>query len=264
MNFNQRVLQKYEKLSDSEKFLVNYIEKHTRRMSNISIVKLSELSNVSTSTIVRCMKKLDYKGFTDFKFKITLENAEVGTDDLLNFENIDKQIEIAILKNKEEVEKTLSYISPVIIEDALEAINYSKKITIFARGFSEMIAEEMTTKLQLLDKHCETHVDPNIIRLKSKYFSKEDLVIFISLSGNNDELVEAAKLCSENNIKTILLTTNKNGNLYKLTDIILLGYKSEQSYFPEYEVKSRLPLQVLSRILLDAFVIRYESDNEAY
>jgi len=259
MNFNQRVLQRYEKLSDSEKFLVNYIEKNIKAMTNISIVKLSELSNVSTSTIVRCMKKLDYKGFTDFKFKITLENTESGKDDLLNFENIDKQIEIAILKNKEEVEKTLSYVSPVIIEDALEAINYSKKITIFARGFSEMIAGEMTTKLQLLDKHCETHGDPNIIRLKSKYFSNDDLVIFISLSGNTNELVEAAKLCNENNIKTILLTTNKNGDLYKLTDIILLGYKSEQSYFPEYEVKSRLPLQVLSRILLDAYVIRYEN-----
>jgi DNA-binding MurR/RpiR family transcriptional regulator len=261
MNFNQNVLQNYDKLSDSEKFLVNYIEKNRSDMNNISIIRLSELSNVSTSTIVRCMKKLGYKGFTDFKFKITLEYSEDSTEEILNFKNMDEQIQKAILKNKEEVENTLSYVRPVIIEDALEAINYSKKITIFARGFSEMIAEEMTTKLQLLDKHCEMHSDPNIIRLKSKYFSKDDLVIFISLSGNTSELAEAAETCHKNSIKTILLTTNKNGNLYDLTDIILLGYKSEQSYFPDYEVRSRLPLQVLSRILLDSYVIRYGNNK---
>ncbi|MFD2831404.1 MurR/RpiR family transcriptional regulator [Corticicoccus populi] len=261
MNFNQRVLQKHDYLSDSEKFLVDFIEKNIRSINSLSIVKLSEQSNVSTSTIVRCMKKLGYKGFTDFKFKITLENSDAGKDDILNFKNIDKQIETAILKNKEEVENTLSFISPVIIEDALEAINYSRKITIFARGFSEMIAEEMTTKLQLLDKHCEMHSDPNIIRLKSNYFGKDDLVIFISLSGNTGELVESAEICHRHNIKTILLTTNKNGHLYSLTDIILLGYKSEQSYFPEYEVRSRLPLQVLSRILLDSYVIRYKKNQ---
>lgn len=261
MNFNQRVLQKYNNLSDSEKFLVEYIEKNRKMVNNISIVNLSENSNVSTSTIVRCMKKLDYKGFTDFKFKITLENAGSKSDDILDFKNIDNQIETAILKNKEEVEQTLGYVSPVIIEDALEAINYSKKITIFARGFSEMIAQEMNTKLQLLDKQCETHGDPNIIRLKSKHFGKDDLVIFISLSGNTEELVESADICHKNNIKTILLTTNKNGKLYNMTDIILLGYKSEQSYFPEYEVKSRLPLQVLGRILLDSYVIRYRETH---
>lgn len=259
MNFNQRVFQNYDHLSDSEQFLVEYIEKNKDLMNHISIVKLSEQANVSTSTIVRCMKKLGYKGFTDFKFKITLEHADYGTDDILNFKNIDKQIETAILKNKEEVINTLSYVSPVIIEDALEAINYSKKITIFARGFSEMIAQEMSTKLQLLDKHCEMHSDPNIIRLKSNYFQDDDLVIFISLSGNTEELIESAEICHKNNIKTILLTTNKSGRLYHLVDIILLGYKSEQSYFPEYEVRSRLPLQVLGRILLDSYVIRYES-----
>ncbi|MGO2267555.1 MAG: MurR/RpiR family transcriptional regulator, partial [Vagococcus salmoninarum] len=28
------------------------------------------------------------------------------------------------------------------------------------------------------------------------------------------------------------------------------------SYFPDYEVRSRLPLQVISRVLLDAYAVR--------
>lgn len=36
----------------------------------------------------------------------------------------------------------------------------------------------------------------------------------------------------------------------------LVGYKGEQSFFPDYEVRSRLSLHVIARILLDAYVIR--------
>ncbi|WP_253291242.1 hypothetical protein [Virgibacillus proomii] len=35
----------------------------------------------------------------------------------------------------------------------------------------------------------------------------------------------------------------------------LLGKNCEMPFFPEYEVRSRLPLQVLSRVLLDSYVI---------
>ncbi len=33
----------------------------------------------------------------------------------------------------------------------------------------------------------------------------------------------------------------------------LIGFKTELSYFPDYEVHSRLPLSILSRILLGAY-----------
>ncbi|RIN46784.1 SIS domain-containing protein, partial [Staphylococcus simulans] len=145
-----------------------------------------------------------------------------------------------------------------IIEDAISAIKFSKKITIFARGFSEHIANEMTIKLQLLNKHTEEHTDPNIIIMKSKSFNQDDLVIFISLNGETEELVTSAEICKKNNIKTICITTNKESRLYNLCDIILLGYISRESYIKGYEVRSRLPLQILSRILLDAYVIRNE------
>jgi len=36
----------------------------------------------------------------------------------------------------------------------------------------------------------------------------------------------------------------------------LIGFKSEISFFPDYEVRSRLPLSVIARILLDSYAIR--------
>lgn len=49
------------RLSETEKYLWKFITKNINKIPNLSIVKLSELANVSTSTIVRTMKKKDMK-----------------------------------------------------------------------------------------------------------------------------------------------------------------------------------------------------------
>ncbi|MDU6525074.1 MAG: MurR/RpiR family transcriptional regulator, partial [Enterococcus sp.] len=43
-------------------------------------------------------------------------------------------------------------------------------------------------------------------------------------------------------------------------EIPFVGFKSEGSYFPDYEVRSRLPLQIIARILLDSYALRV-TDN---
>ena len=173
--------------------------------------------------------------------------------------DIDASIKQAIKKNEDEVQRTIQLQSIGQIEDAVQKIYNAKKIYIFGRGFSEMIAKEMMIKLQVMEKTCENHDDPNIIRIKSRKMGKNDLAIFISLNGETSELVEACQNLSIRQVTTITLTTRVDSTLSKLSDMTLLGFKSDQSFFPEYEVRSRLSLNVISRILLDAYVIRTKS-----
>lgn len=254
--FLNRVKNQYKELSETDRYLIDYIKQHLDIIPQISIVKLSSQANVSTATIVRTMQKLGYTGFT--AFKIHLKDEVDSSSEFSIVEKIDKKIQEAILKNEQEVVKTIQLLDSGTIEDALQKIIHSRKITLFARGFSELIAKEMMIKFQLLGKHCELHDDPNIIRTISKRIDKRDIVIFISLNGKTKELVEAAKNCQDNEVSTILLTANQNSPLYELCEISLVGFKSETSYFPDYEVRSRLPIQVMARIILDAYAIRTE------
>jgi DNA-binding MurR/RpiR family transcriptional regulator len=246
--------ERYQSLSESERYLLNYIFKHIEEIPNISIVKLSEAATVSTATIVRLMKKIGYDGFTSFKYGIKDHlKSQKGIDAL---DEIEDRIKQAIHKNELEVLNTIRMLNSGTIEDAIQKIHDAQKIYIFARGFSEMIAKEVTIKLQLLGKNCEMHDDPNIIRVISRKLKQKELAIFISLNGETAELVEACKNFKINNISTITLTAGVDSSLAKLSEITLLGYKSSHSFFPDYEVRSRLPLQVISRIILDAYVIR--------
>ncbi|MBG9815507.1 MULTISPECIES: MurR/RpiR family transcriptional regulator [Bacillus] len=244
----------YQTLSETERYLLNYIHKHLEDISTLSIVTLSERANVSTATIVRLMKKIGYNGYTSFKYRLKQEKKMTDASDQLK--NIDEDIKLAIRKNEEEVLKTIQLQSIGQIEDAVQKIHNADKIYIFGRGFSEMIAKEMTIKLQLIGKTCEVHDDPNIIRLKSRDIEKSELAIFVSLNGETAELVEACQNLSMKQVTTITVTTRIDSTLSKISDMTLVGYKGEQSFFPDYEVRSRLSLHVIARILLDAYVIR--------
>ncbi|WP_207941272.1 hypothetical protein DOK78_001226 [Enterococcus sp. DIV2402] len=246
------------KLSETEAYLWKYITKNIHEIPNLSIIKLSELANVSTSTIVRTMKKKGYEGFTAFKHH--LKDEQNTTINFANVEKIDSEIKRSILKNEQEVIRTLNMIHTGVIEDAIQKIQSSERIIIFARGFSELIAEEMKIKFQLTDKYCELHTDPNIIKTMSKHLKKTDIVIFVSLNGETEELVDAAQNCYQKEIGTIAITTNKESPLSHLCELVLVGFKSEISFFPDYEVRSRLPLSVIARILLDSYVIRMKQE----
>lgn len=244
----------YSTLSETERYLLEYIHQNIDTIATMSIVTLSERATVSTATIVRLMKKLGYNGYTSFKYRLKQDKKMVDSDDQLG--DIDENIKQALKKNEEEVMRTLQLQSIGQIEDAVQKIHDADKIYIFGRGFSEMIAKEMTVKLQVMGKTCEYHDDPNIIRVKSSKVEKNELAIFISLSGETTELVEACQNLSIKQVTTITLTTRVDSNLSRLSDMTLLGFKSDHSLFPEYEVRSRLSLNVIARVLLDAYVIR--------
>ncbi|GAA0447056.1 MAG: MurR/RpiR family transcriptional regulator [Bacillota bacterium] len=246
--------QTYSMLSQAERYLLEFIHQHLDEIATMSIVTLSERANVSTATIVRLMKKIGYNGYTSFKYRLKQDKKMEDTHDWLG--NIDDDIKQVIKKNEEEVTKTIQLQSIGQIEDAVQKIFNAERVYIFSRGFSEMIAKEMMVKLQALDKICETHEDPNIIRVKSRKVGKNDIAIFVSLNGETPELVEACQNLNMRQVTTITLTTKVDSSLSRLSDMTLLGYKTDHSLFPEYEVRSRLSLNVIARILLDSYVIR--------
>lgn len=242
------------KLSAAEAYLWHFIQTHQQQVIHLSIVKLSELANVSTATVVRTMKKQGYSGYTAFRQKLILAQQDTAKYDVLT--HASKEIRSVILKNETEVSKTLQQLDFGTIEDSVQKLHDAKKIYIFARGLSELIAREMLIKFQLLGKNTEMHDDPNIIRTISKRIRSDEVVILITLNGQTAEIVTAAQNLAANDITIITFTTDQQAPVVAYSDLVFLGYKSGLSYFPEYEVRSRLPLQVMTRILTDAYAVR--------
>jgi DNA-binding MurR/RpiR family transcriptional regulator len=246
-----------KKLSNAEEYLWSFIQNHIDEISELSIVKLSEYANVSTATIVRTMKKKGYSGYTAFRHQILSQEKNGPKYQILS--QADNEIKSVILKNEIELNNTLRNLEIGIVEDTIRQIQNSKMVYIFARGLSEPIGRELQMKLQLVGKYAELQTDPNIIKTVAKQIKSNCVVIFISLNGKTKELVYAAKSLEQKEITKIVFTTNSLSPLANLADLLFLGFKSETTYFPDYEVRSRLPLQIMTRILMDSYVVRVKN-----
>ncbi|WP_462399965.1 MurR/RpiR family transcriptional regulator [Lacticaseibacillus pantheris] len=240
------------KYSASEQYVVDLIARQRAQIMGMSIVEFAEFANVSTATIVRTMKKMGYSGYTDFRHSA----GHPGDEEPAVLRAADDNIRQVITANLREVQQTINQLDIATIEDSVQQFAGAQMLYIFARGLSEMIADEMTLKFQLAGKYTQMLHDPNIIVTLAERVPTTACAIFISLNGETPELVTAARRLRARGVPIVTVTTNPDAPLAQSTDILLTGFKSAESYFPDYEVHSRLPLQVICRILLDAYVVR--------
>lgn len=240
-----------KELTVTEAYIWKYLNANYQEVVTKSISELGELINVSNASITRTLKKKGYDGFSDFKYALSQNHNNTLT--ILNTENLNQETRVSILKSYQEVTKTLNNIDLNTLDIAVKQLKIAQRIFIFACGFSQLLGEEMKIKLQLLNKYCELHSDPNIIRPISKRLKSTDFVIFISLNGETNALKDAAINCKQLNINHLLITANASSSLCQLTNLQLKAFKTELTYFPDVEVHSRLPLYIIGRLLLDNY-----------
>ncbi|MCZ9599381.1 MurR/RpiR family transcriptional regulator [Lactobacillus mulieris] len=241
-------------LSNAEQHLWNIIQANPDKIIKMSIIQLSQFANVSTATVVRTLKKMGYNGFSSYREYLRLKKKATAKFDVIN--DADDKIKAVIIKNEVEMNNTLHNLSYNMIEDSIMMTRQASMVYIFCRGFSELIGQELMIKLQLTGKYVELHSDPNIIRTISKKINSRAIVIFITLNGQTKELVDSGKELAKHDVPTITFTTNAHGDILPYSTQAFIGYKSEINYFPDYEVRSRLPLQIMTRIFCDAYAVR--------
>ena len=98
------------------------------------------------------------------------------------------------------------------------------------------------------------------MKIKSKSIKKDELIIIFSLNGNTIELVESAQKTNLVGAKVITCCCSESAKLIKYSDLYIVGYKHEHISISEYEVSSRLPLYIISRIIID-YMVRYNNSE---
>ena len=240
-----------DRLSKTELAIVRYINEHEDEFSKLSIVDIAYETFSSPATVSRAIKKCNVAGFSELRFK-SIQKEKVPA-----FEDAGE----IIRQSLNEVQAVTEYISIPELIKAKTTIQKSARIYVLGRGLSANVAEEFSMKLQLLDMDSMFIRDPNIIILKSKHVKQEDVVINFSLNGMTEELVQASRNARCNGAKVITFCCNSESVLISLSDIAFVGYSDSSTAICDYEVKSILPLQVMSRIMSEYLAMDMLEDN---
>lgn len=237
--------EQYNSLSDSERRVVDYLNKHSPEVPKLSITILAKKTFTSSATVSRAIQKCGFSGINELRYDITQQQQKKETYDAPYVVNN------ILAKSFRECTQTIDAINSTDIFQIVEYIKSARRIFICARGFTALIAEELQMYLQLLGYNAIIVKDVMWMNKFHNMVKKEDAVIIISLKNSTPELAEVAKKASIREAKVVSICCKTKTSLEKYSDIIVIGHTEKIMEAQGHHVYSRIPLLVITRTIIE-------------
>lgn len=196
---------KGKQLSDNDRAILTYLAKHVHELDGVSLRKIAATLYTSPATIVRLAQKLDFSGYLELFF--FLKNQYRPQNQF-----VEATVDISLPTDK---------LAPSIQDmKQIYRKNQEKFITIYATGFSSIIAEYLYKKLLvngIKTLFVNAADSSGIINNNAENIN---MLIVISKSGETQKVIEKMHFSSEHNIPTILFTGNSHSRGTEAASII--------------------------------------------
>ncbi|SCI02902.1 MULTISPECIES: MurR/RpiR family transcriptional regulator [unclassified Romboutsia] len=204
----------YDSFTPSEKTIADFFIRNTEEV-DVSSKNLSKKLFVSEASISRFAKKCGFDGYREFIF-VYKQSFEKSTP------NITTSYTKQVLNTYEELlNKSYTLIDEKQMQRIVDMISNKKRIYIYGRGSSGLVAQEMKLRLMRLGVNVEAISDSHIMKMNSVLMDNECLVIGISISGNTKEVINSLKEAHRRGSSIVLITSKQDEEMDKYCDEIL-------------------------------------------
>ena len=202
--------------SHSEKEIAHYILNEGEKVLNLSIKELAKKTYTSPATIVRLCHKLGLEGYGDFKIKYSAElqfdlahTDRIDVNFPFNEEDNDSMVAYKLASlNQEVIAETIQLIDFEQLHQIVELLDQNKDIDIYGTGNSLLAAMSFQHKMMRIQRN-----------VNLKMLAGEQ--VFISYSGETNELIKIAKILKEKKTPIIVLTSIGDNRLSHYATYIL-------------------------------------------
>ena len=257
-----RELKNTNKFSESENHIAGYLLEHLDTLNNLTLNKLAAETFTSQATVNRFCKKMGFRGFSDFRLKLSQEAALSQRVAVLPSENlIDAADSLNIISGKissyfiSAIEETRSSLDLIQLERITERIMSSKRIDYFCFDDNFYIAENITSSFMSAGIHTLSFSQSNLQFLQSIIIEPNDVAFIFSKSGTNKKLIEIMKLLKAKNIYTVLFTPVLDSPLAMLAEEVVYVVNNENFLDLGYSLFS-VSLHYLLTILAEAILAK--------
>ncbi|MGF1723289.1 MurR/RpiR family transcriptional regulator [Photobacterium nomapromontoriensis] len=209
MNTLEKIQKNLDNFSKSERKVAEVILASPQTAIHSSIATLAKMADVSEPTVNRFCRRLDTKGFPDFKLHLAQSlangtpyvNRNVEEDDGPDaytskiFESTMACLDVA--KNS---------LDPMQVNRAVDLLTQAKKISFFGLGASASVAHDAQNKFFRFNIPIVCFDDIVMQRMSVINCTDGDVVVMISHTGRTKSLVEVARMARENGATVIGIT----------------------------------------------------------
>lgn len=257
MNTLEKIQKNLDNFSKSERKVAEVIIASPQTAIHSSIATLAKMADVSEPTVNRFCRRLDTKGFPDFKLHLAQSlangtpyvNRNVEENDGPDaytskiFESTMACLDVA--KNS---------LEPLQVNRAVDLLTQAKKISFFGLGASASVAHDAMNKFFRFNIPITCFDDIVMQRMSCINCTENDVVVLISHTGRTKSLVEIAELAKSNGA-TVIAITAKDSPLEKVSSLAICLDVPEDTdvYMP---MASRVVQMTVIDVLATGFTLR--------
>lgn len=231
-------LMKATKFTGAEQLVVDYMQSQKYELANKTIKVAAKESFSSPSTFIRVANKMGFDGWNDLKAsfikELTYFEREISGVDLnIPFSNNDSVLSIAnkiTELKKSTFDDIVDLLSYKELTKAVDFLNKSKQITIFASSVNILLAEEFQFKMKRL------MYAVNISKLEGEHIydalnmEQDSCALMISYTGSSNKMREITDVLKEQNIPIVAITSFSDNILSQNADAVLHMATRERLY----------------------------------
>jgi RpiR family carbohydrate utilization transcriptional regulator len=257
MNILEKITQHNSVFSKSERKVAEVILANPQTAIHSSIATLAKMSGVSEPTVNRFCRRLDTKGYPDFKLHLAQSlangtpyvNRHVEEDD--GPEEYTNKIFESTMASLEVARQSVDIPT---INRAVDLLTQAQKISFFGLGASASVAHDALNKFFRFNVPVIYFEDIIMQRMSCMNSGEGDVVVLISHTGRTKSLVEIAQIARGNDA-TVMGITSKDSPLAKECNLVLSLEVPEDTdmYMP---MASRIAQLTLIDILATGFTLR--------
>lgn len=229
--------------SQDYKNIGTYLLKNYANIKNLTITTISKECNTSPNKITRFAEKLNLKGFNELKFRlndisnsIIIDNELIPISSRIDDKNKFYNDYFEILLNSIKQQQINLKNQP--INEVVNLINKANKVYLFAFNLSYNVSKNFIQRLRWYQKDAISESDYISIKTYLNIIKPDDLVILITISGENEYIKKIAESLN-NKVKIIGIGPKQSSMINYLINIYIFKLMSQN-----YEVLIQLKLNL--------------------
>ena len=242
MNQSQSVLDcitiLYDQLFDAEKKIAKFILNNPKKVVDMTVSELAEISDVSIASVSRFCRKVGLKGFAQLKISLAQElvdthkSGEVSND--ISVDNIPQSLQNILANKITDLKQTVNLINTDEFREILEGIRDASRVQVIAVGYTIPVAIDAAFKFNELGIPTTAGTIWETQLSYSFTLGKGDVLIAISNSGESDKVLEAVKIANNNKAMTIGITNSPHSAIGEEVQYHITTATREKLFLDEF------------------------------
>jgi DNA-binding MurR/RpiR family transcriptional regulator len=232
--------EKIKTLNELEMAVYKYIVQHFEEIDQLTIRELSAACHVSTSTILRCITKLGYRGYSELKYAICQKKEQDARAFDLFY---DATIQVNTFLKKVNNEDYRKFIQP-----AVELILSARHVAFSGIGTSGILGTYGSRYFANLGINAYSIVDP-FLPVPSRGM-ENTLAIILSVSGETIQMIKQTEDFKRYGAKVLSITNDEKSTIAQMADYNISYYMPVVSGVKEVDLNLTTQVPVITLIEL--------------